>query len=234
MYLLKGDLSNSPSETFPINYESEIHKVFSDIKKVRRSNEKIQFELGRRTIQEVIDSGETCYMWSCVDMTLALLVKLKDQHPAPEQLTLWCELLFWKANKIPSFHFFIQDNLTQPATIIDFEKNNRVCVYKGVYHNAREGNELEQLWLFSLSADQISLDSSLFTIIQKMGLPFQESDFTAYLQKLEKDNTPEEFERFMRESSAIEIMSNIKSETSLSQEKIQSELIDTIQGDPKN
>ena len=62
------------------------------LKKVRRENEKIQSEVGRRTISEILTSKETFYMGACVDSTLSFLFKLKEEIPA-EQLELGCELL---------------------------------------------------------------------------------------------------------------------------------------------
>ena len=62
------------------------------LKKVRRENEKIQSEVGRRTISEILTSGETFYMGACVDSTLSFLFKLKEEIPA-EKLELGCELL---------------------------------------------------------------------------------------------------------------------------------------------
>ena len=68
--------------------EDHLHQL----KKVRRENEKIQSEVGRRTISEILTSGETFYMGACVDMTLTFLQKLKEYIPA-EKLEIGCELL---------------------------------------------------------------------------------------------------------------------------------------------
>ena len=62
------------------------------LKKVRRENEKIQNDVGRRTISEILSSKETFYMGACVDSTLSFLFKLKEEIPA-EKLELGCELL---------------------------------------------------------------------------------------------------------------------------------------------
>lgn len=68
--------------------EDHLHQL----KKVRRNNEKIQKELGTRTISEILASKETFYMGACVDSTLSFLFKLKEEIPAGE-LELGCELL---------------------------------------------------------------------------------------------------------------------------------------------
>lgn len=52
------------------------------LKKVKRDNDKIQNELGKRTIGEIMSSGETFYMGACVDTTLSFLMKLKEKIPA--------------------------------------------------------------------------------------------------------------------------------------------------------
>ena len=62
------------------------------LKKVRRENEKIQNEVGRRTISEILTSGETFYMGACIDTTLTFFRKLKERIPA-KKLEIGCELL---------------------------------------------------------------------------------------------------------------------------------------------
>ena len=107
------------------------------LKKVRRENEKIQSEVGRRTISEILASKETFYMGACVDMTLTFLQKLKEYIPA-EKLEIGCELL--EQNKIGNltFHLFLIDKSTNPQRVIDFIGKNFISIYEGDYQNPQE------------------------------------------------------------------------------------------------
>ena len=87
----RGTLESEKTLSYEeIGQMADIH--LHQLKKVRRNNEKIQKELGTRTISEILSSKETFYMGACVDSTLSFLFKLKEEIPA-EKLELGCELL---------------------------------------------------------------------------------------------------------------------------------------------
>jgi hypothetical protein len=87
----RGTLESEKTLSYEeIGQMADIH--LHQLKKVRRNNEKIQKELGTRTISEILTSRETFYMGACVDTTLTFLQKLKEHIPA-EKLEIGCELL---------------------------------------------------------------------------------------------------------------------------------------------
>lgn len=194
---------------------------FRDIKKVQWSNEKIQNHLGRRTIQEILNSHETCYMGSCVDMTLSFLKKLKEKYPF-WHLSLWCELLKHKKSGIISLHFFLKNE--DKNQIIDFVRNNQVAIYEGVYRNPWNGITVDQLALLFLPWDQVKDEDSLLTLANKLWIPFSEQDFQRFLNKLISDNTDQEFQDFSNKRAWLRITFNGK-KVDLSK----SELIETLQ-----
>lgn len=187
---------------------SLIENIFWKIEKKQWSNERIQNFLWRRTISEIIASWETCYMWSCVDMTLVFLSELKKKHPHPEHIELGCELLERENNGFRNIHFFIKDLSVSPARVIDFVWNNKVRIYDWTYTNPRFNRGIKQLWLLSLSAQEISENDSLFTLAPKLGLPFWETDFQAYFEKLKSDNTDHEFDGFSSKRAQLSITVN--------------------------
>lgn len=107
------------------------------LKKVRRENEKIQSEVGRRTISEILASKETFYMGACIDTTLTFLQKLKEHIPA-EKLEIGCELLRQNKTGNLTFHLFLTDHSNKPQRVIDFVGNNFVSIYEGDYQNPQE------------------------------------------------------------------------------------------------
>ncbi len=132
----RGTLESEKTLSYEeIGQMADIH--LHQLKKVRRNNEKIQKELGTRTISEILASKETFYMGACVDSTLSFLFKLKDKIPA-EKLELGCELL--EQNKIGNltFHLFLIDKSTNPQRVIDFIGKNFISIYEGDYQNPQE------------------------------------------------------------------------------------------------
>lgn len=186
------------------------------LKKVRRENEKIQSEVGRRTISEILTSGETFYMGACVDSTLSFLFKLKEEIPA-EKLELGCELLKQKETWNLTFHLFLTDHSSNPQKVIDFVGNNFVSIYEGDYQNPQEWKKITQLGKFSISGDKIEKSDSFLTIADKMGIHLPPELFQAYLAKLQHDNTPENFEHF-KQNSPISI--KIKKQKSTTEEAV--------------
>ena len=186
------------------------------LKKVRRENEKIQNEVGKRTISEILTSGETFYMGACVDMTLTFLQKLKEYIPA-EKLEIGCELLKRNETWNHSFHLFLIDHSSKPQRVIDFVGNNFVSIYEGSYQNPQEWKKITQLEKFSISGEKIKESDSFLTIAEKMGIHLPPERFQAYLAKLQDDNTPENFEQF-NQNSPINI--KIKKQKSSTEEAV--------------
>ena len=186
------------------------------LKKVRRENEKIQSEVGRRTISEILTSGETFYMGACIDTTLTFLQKLKEHIPA-EKLEIGCELL--EQNKIGNltFHLFLIDKSTNPQRVIDFIGKNFISIYEGDYQNPQEWKKITQLEKFSISGEKIKESDSFLTIAEKMGIHLPPERFQAYLAKLQDDNTPENFDQF-NQNSPINI--KIKKQKSSTEEAV--------------
>ena len=186
------------------------------LKKVRRENEKIQNEVGRRTISEILASKETFYMGACVDSTLSFLWKLKERIPA-KKLEIGCELL--EQNKIGNltFHLFLIDKSTNPQRVIDFIGKNFISIYEGDYQNPQEWKKITQLEKFSISGDKIEKSDSFLTIAEKMRIHLPPELFQAYLAKLQHDNTPENFEHF-NQNSPINI--KIKKQKSTTEEAV--------------
>lgn len=176
-----------------------IAELFGKIKKVKWSNEKIQNELGRRTIEAIINSWESCYMGACVDFSLALLMQLKEAIPH-DKLTIGCELLRWRSTWNYGFHLFLKDNSVQPSRIIDFVRKNEVAIYEGQYANSLNGTELDQVALYELSAQEVGLQDSFLSLAQKMNIGLPPELFQAYLSKLQQDNTDAQFQKFQTES----------------------------------
>lgn len=204
--MLKPDISQ-PREELSLMSNSEIAQAaeshLHQIKKVRRENQKIQEELGKRSIKEIISSGETFYMGACVDMTLSFLMKLKEKIPL-EKIELSCELLRQTKTGNLTFHLFLQDYSENPVRIIDFEGSNRVKIYQWAYQNPQAWTNYSQLGMFSMNCAHISEGDSFLSLSEKMNIHLPPELFQAHIQKLQADNTEENFLNF-QQSAPIEI-----------------------------
>ena len=192
----------SPNTLPDIDLAEHIAKLFWKLKKIKWSNERIQNELGRRTIEAIISSWESCYMWACVDFSLVCLMELKKILPQ-DKLAIGCELLRRKSTWNYGFHLFLKDNSVQPSRIINFMTKNEVEIYQGAYTNSLNGTELDQLALYELSAQEVNAQDSFLSLAQKMNINLPPELFQAYLSKLQQDNTDAQFEKFQANSPRI-------------------------------
>ena len=187
---------------------SFIESFYSWIKKKRRTNWEIQLKLWRRSINEIIASWETCFMWSCVDSSLAFIQKLREEWVDVSKVSLWCELLKVTDNWFYTIHFFVQDNSSTPSRVIDFVRAWEISIYDWEYKNPKVWKWVEHLKNFFLNADEISWEDSLITIAGKMQLPVNEEYFSWYIKKIQIDNTDETYERFMKYESWLRVSIN--------------------------
>ena len=187
---------------------SFVESFYDWMKKKRRTNGEIQLKLWRRSIDEIIASWETCFMWSCVDSTLAFIQKLKEEWVDMSKVSLWCELLKVTNAWFYTIHFFLQDDSVLPPRIIDFVKAWNIAIYDGEYNNPKVWKEVEHIQNFFLTADTISWSDSLLTIASKMKLPINEEYFSWYIKKIQIDNTDETYERFQKHESWLAISLN--------------------------
>ena len=187
---------------------SFVESFYDWMKKKRRTNGEIQLKLWRRSIDEIIASWETCFMWSCVDSTLAFIQKLKEEWVDMSKVSLWCELLKVTNAWFYTIHFFLQDDSVLPSRIIDFVKAWNIAIYDGEYKNPKVWKEVEHIQNFFLTADTISWSDSLLTIASKMKLPINEEYFSWYIKKIQIDNTDETYERFQKHESWLAISLN--------------------------
>jgi len=187
---------------------SFVESFYDWMKKKRRTNGEIQLKLWRRSIDEIIASWETCFMWSCVDSTLAFIQKLKEEWVDMSKVSLWCELLKVTNAWFYTIHFFLQDDSVLPPRIIDFVKAWNIAIYDGEYKNPKVWKEVEHIQNFFLTADTISWSDSLLTIASKMKLPINEEYFSWYIKKIQIDNTDETYERFQKHESWLAISLN--------------------------
>ena len=86
-----------------------VKELYFWMKKSKWTDEEIMKKLWRRTVKEIDASRDTCFMGSCVDMTLLCFKKLEESWVPIDKINLWCELLVLEAGWIPTMHFFIKD-----------------------------------------------------------------------------------------------------------------------------
>lgn len=174
-----------------------LKEIYSWLKKDKWSNEDIRSKLGRRTISEIQESWETCFMWSCVDVTLLALMKLKELGFDMKKVSLWCELLVWKNSWMHAAHFFIKDESTKPWRIIDFSREGQLNIYPIPYKNPRDWWSIQTLKVMYLEGEKVEMNDSSLTLAKKINLPISEEYFNQYLTKLCTDNTYANYNNYL-------------------------------------
>ena len=206
-----------------------VKELYFWMKKSKWTDEEIIKKLWRRTVKEIDASRDTCFMGSCVDMTLLCFKKLKESWVPIDKINLWCELLVLEAGWIPTMHFFIKDMSVQPERIIDFVRDGRIDIYNWEYKNPRLWIGVKSAQTLFLNGINIDENDCSETLARKMHLPIKEAYFNKYFSKLTHDNTAENYKRYLRTRRPLAIKVN---GTPFSREEVESdtnnELLDAL------
>ena len=146
------------------------------------------------------------YMRSCIPQTLYSINKIKEKFPELVNfINLYAEIYRDKEINILWAHFFILIKVpNRSQLIIDYAHDNDVYVYSWEYSNKSEHVKTETLDFISMPATAFNEKDSIITIIEtakKSGkldkLEFNPLDILFNNEKLKKDNTPENFKKWL-------------------------------------
>lgn len=168
---------------------------FSSIRKVKRSNERLEKDLWKRDINKVIESWETFYMRSCADYSLAFITKLKENISNINKLFLGIEKLRRIKSWNEDIHLYIEILENNKKCIIDFARDNFVYIYSGNYRNSRP-SLIETISTNSISSSWFNENDSIISIANKIGEWENIEKFLNNLDNLKNQNTDEQFQTF--------------------------------------
>ena len=129
-----------------INIAKEIiSEVNKKVKRVYWTNEEIDKYFGRRSVEEILSSGETCFMNPCLDLTLVSSY-LISKKKIPHKLVIE-EHLPSNGFDFNRLHFVIefQNNDKQSKEyFLNYKRANEVYLLEGKY-NGRQDLPLAQI-----------------------------------------------------------------------------------------
>jgi hypothetical protein len=134
-----------------MNIINSVKDIVSEVnKKVRRvywTNEQIDKWFGKRSAQEIIKNGTTCFMNPCLDLTLVSAYLMSSEH-IPHELIIEEHLPtrdfnFDKSNLVLKdfdfrLHFAIDFQHGSEKYNLDYKKENEVYILKGNYNGRKD------------------------------------------------------------------------------------------------
>jgi len=101
------------------------------VKRVYWTNEEIKKNFGRRSAQEIIKNGTTCFMNPCLDLTLVSAYLMSSK--GVEYDLIIEEHLPTQEFPFNRLHFAIEFKNSDKNYFINYKRNNEVHIFKGNY-----------------------------------------------------------------------------------------------------
>lgn len=170
-----------------------ITEVNSKIKRVYWTNKQIEKYFAKRTVKEIINQGNTCYMNPCSDLTLVtseILSKNKIQHN-------WIieEHFPTKDFNFNRLHFALEFVYKEKIYFINYKRLNEVYVNFGKY-KGRE--DLLSSLMIKFPHEGIDFNKSLHKNILNSKLKSKLENFSLRknIDRLKKDNSLENYNNY--------------------------------------
>jgi len=130
-----------------------------------RWNPKDYSKFGTRPIGQILESGHTNYMNSCMELTSALAYKLKE---AGFEITLVVQEHVGGHTRKPTLHFAIELKADGKIYAVEFRTNKNAIIHSGKFDPKKARPELEHL---QLTRCKIGRLTQLTTPLQMIGVP---------------------------------------------------------------
>lgn len=120
-----------------IEFAKEIaNEVNKKVRRVYWTNEEIDKYFARRSAKQIIDSGTTCFMNPCFDLTLVSAYFISSQH-IPHKFVIE-EHLPTKEFDFNRLHFAIEFEHENKDYVINFKRGNEVYIFEGKYNGRKD------------------------------------------------------------------------------------------------
>lgn len=177
--------------------KSIVFEVDEKIKRIYWTNKEIDKWFARRSAKEIINSGNTCFMNPCSDLTLVSSF-IMSQKNIPHEWVIK-EYLPTKDFNFNRLHFVLEFKCNNESYAIDYKTLNDVYIYEGGY-NGREDLPLAKT--IRVPNKQINLNKSLHEIISNsnLGSRLENYSLKSNLNRLKQDNSMENYNNFKQEN----------------------------------
>jgi len=173
--------------------ESIIQKTDNKVKRIYWTNEEIDKWFGKRSAKNILESGNTCFMNPCSDLTLVSSF-IMDQSAIPHEWIIE-EHLPTEDFNFNRLHFALEFKYHGKIHILDYKRLNEVYAYEGEY-NGRP--DLSTATSIKIPSTQIDLKKSLYEIISNSKIKDSLIDYSLEknLNRLKQDNSLENYKSF--------------------------------------
>jgi hypothetical protein len=176
-----------------------ISEVNRKVKRTDWTNEQIDRLFGRRSAQEILKDGTTCFMNPCLDLTLVSAYLMSSKN-IPHQFIIEEYLPIQQFN-FNRLHFAIEFQTGNENYALDYKKNNEVNIIKGKYNGRSDLQKVSRIFIPG------EIINPFKTINESLGYSSLEDltkdKFTGYsleknLNRLKQDNFKENYEMYQR------------------------------------
>jgi hypothetical protein len=213
-----------------MNKTTELVKniIFEVNKKVKRAywtNEEIDKFFGRRSAQEIIQNGTTCFMNPCLDLTLVSSYLMSsihiphqfiiEEHLPTKDFTYEKSNLVLKNFNFNRLHFALELQHQGEKYTLDYKKENEVYIYRGDYS---EREDIPSAGRIIMPGEKINPYKPIYrnlgydTLEDLIKDKFIEFSLEKNLDRLKQDNSKENYkfykERYKDEFNIITIPQN--------------------------
>lgn len=192
-----------------------IFEVNNKIKRVYWTNEEIDKWFGKRSAKEIINNGTTCFMNSCLDVTLVSASIIYSKN-IPYTLVIE-EHLPTKEFKFNRLHFVLEFEYDKNKYFLNYKRCNDVYIYEGVYNGRRD---IPFAQIMRIPGKKINPNKSLHENLNYNNLEdllkkeFRDYSLKTNLMRLKQDNSKENYYLFKQKYGENFIIKQLESQPS--------------------
>jgi len=205
-----------PDEIIKNYTKAKSSRILNNVKKQKRTDEKIDKYFGGDSVQKMIAEENMCYMWACQGSTLLAIEMMKKEWLKPNLIIERIADSEYKDeswNPRETLHFAVSFTYQWQNYFINFVKDNKVMVGKWDYYNIHaKPSETTKTPRVKVIGDpiiipwtEINSSQSIVDIIKPSFEENKDIDFEKIYSKIKEDlknhNTDKEYEKFINSSA---------------------------------
>jgi len=189
-----------------------VSEVDKKVKRIYWTNNEIDNWFVKRSVKKIINSGNTCFMNPCSDITLVSSYMMNQNNISHRWIIE--EYLPTKDFNFNRLHFALEFEYNNESYVLDYKKDNDVYIYEGEY-NGR--NDLPTAQIIKFPSKQINFNKSLHEIISNsnIGSRLENYSLKSNLNRLKQDNSLENYNNFKQENRENFIIKQLESQPSI-------------------
>ena len=189
-----------------------VEEVDNRVKRIYWTNDKIDKWFAKRSAKEILNSGNTCFMNPCSDVTLVSSF-LIDQYYVPHRLVIeeHPPTEHFDFNRL---HFVLEFIYKKRLYVLNYQKSNDVYIYEGTYKGRKD---LPLAQIIKFPSKQINFNKSLHEIINNsnIGSRLKNYSLESNLNRLKQDNSIKNYNNFKQENGENFIIKQLENQPSI-------------------